>query len=118
MNPVNRAHLPAPEIAPAAEELLSGSVRKGFDALMEVLERQTQRDGISVVRVDVDRFFDPEDASTELVLALHVSLGPAEALAYWDRLGDALEEQIRGLSEDERRVANREIAVQVVAVGE
>jgi len=109
-----RAEFPTPDIAPAARELLTGPVQQDFAALLEFLERQTELDSVRVARLEVTRFFDPEDGSTELVVTEHVLLAQEEVLKYWDHVGEALEGWIVKLPQ-ERLAGVNAIAIHVVS---
>lgn len=86
--------------------------------LADLLAEEGLRRGILPTNrpMSVSRFVDPEEDRQELVMTQYVTLPTEEALAYWDELGDAIEQWSRSLSPEDKAVLNNIIAINVKGV--
>jgi len=70
--------------------------------------------GVDISSVKLRRSTEPEDPDwEELVFEVRVDAGPNEALAYWDRVGERLDDAIADLDVTRRETFARQIAVHV-----
>ncbi len=74
-------------IQDAARSLLTPLTTRVLENLLAVSLQVARRFYIPISLIEVDRFIDPEEGNSELVVTFWVSLRSNEALRFWDLLG-------------------------------
>ncbi len=71
----------------AARSLLTPSTTRVLENLLTVSLQIARRFYVPISLVEVDRYIDPEEGNSELIVTFWVSLRSNEALRFWDLLG-------------------------------
>lgn len=93
---------------------MTGSRLRVFRALFSMAETQARAMGVPIKSARVYQFVDPEEHDTELVLEVAVAAGEAEALAYWQAVGSAVDAWKDSLSARERSILIGESSLHIV----
>jgi hypothetical protein len=100
-------------IRPSARPMLTDRMHEVLKRLISLLEREARQNFISVDKIEVSGFVDPEESTEEVVLTQWVKISAEAALDYWDKLGATLEAWIDLLPEELARIAAERMAVEV-----
>jgi hypothetical protein len=83
-----------------------------FESILEAIE--TARNGVMVSNVDVRRSREPDDGKWEqVVFDVHVPTCSDEALQYWGRIGQRLDDLIGALPPERAEEVSSLVAVHV-----
>jgi len=75
----------------SAEPLMTDRTREALNLLLPVIEREARENRISIDRVEIRGFDDPEEGFHEIIVRQWVNVSADDALAYWDKLGAFLD---------------------------
>jgi len=97
---------------PDARRLRAAIPQSDISTVLQAI--RDARAGIGISSVKLRRSIEPEDPNwEELVFEVRVEAGPSEALAYWDRIGETLDEAMAKLDQASRERFAMQVAVHV-----
>lgn len=107
------------EVERRAERFLTDpTVAALCHGLIAILGRFAEGRSVSVVRLCISTFVDPEEFTGELVLTQYVDLSDAAIFAYWDALECVIEEWAQSLADSQKRETLKGIAVEIRPAGD
>lgn len=98
---------------PTALPFLTDRVRETVSAMLPILEREAQKNGVPVRKVEIRGYKDPEEGVSEVVVRQWVDLPGGAAMEYWDRLGLVLDAWIDTLPPRLKSTALERVRVSV-----
>lgn len=94
-------------------QMLTDRVRPVLEQVLHVLRDQAALSSVSVTRVEVEGFSDPEEDSQQVVVAQWVDLPPEQALDYWEQLSARVGLWSQLLPEHLVRIVSERMAIEV-----
>lgn len=94
--------------------LLTGERLRIFRTLLAIAGTQARAIGLSIKSARIYQSDDPEEHDKELVLEVVVNASAAQALAYWEAAGTAVDTWKDSLSARERSILIGESSLRVV----
>jgi hypothetical protein len=85
-----RSHTP-PAMSRSVRASLTDRERAALERVLPVILKVARQDAIPVRHVAIERFNDPEEGSSEIVIIQWVDASPEAAFALWDQQGTAVE---------------------------
>ena len=95
-------HKPDLIINKSARSMLTDRMQSTINRLLPALGRVAEKNYISVSKVEISGFVEPEEGDQEVVVTQWVKVSPQVALEYWDKMGAAVEAWIEFLPDDVR----------------
>lgn len=89
---------PRPPVESPLRQLVRGRMLELYEGLWTIIVMEAQSSGLSIKEARLSRFEDPEENTWKLVIEVSVSVGVAEAMAYWDKIGRAVDSWQQALS--------------------
>jgi hypothetical protein len=100
-------------LSPQPGSLLTPKTRPVVDAAIDLLRREARQHSLTVRKIEVSEFFDPEEGDHQIVVRQWLDTEPQVALDYWDSLDAPLQAWIDTLPSDLQSIANNELTVSV-----
>jgi hypothetical protein len=107
-----------PAMSPSVRASLTDRERAALERVVPVLLKVARQDAIPVRHVAIERFNDPEEGSSEIVIVQWVDASPEAAFALWDQQGTAIEMLYDTLPPALADIARERISVEVRWVDE
>jgi len=93
--------------------VLIDRVQETLDQLLPILKTEAASSWVYVTGVEVEGFVDPEEDFEEVVITQCVELSPEQAMDYWDRLGNKIQQWTKLLPEYLAQVATDRLSIRV-----
>lgn len=105
--------LTPPPVPGAVLSLLPGEAKELADSLSAIVLTRVNQDRFPVKAIQWSGYVDPEEGTAELVLTVTVLATSAQAMAFWDSVGDDIERMKEHLPDQGCALLDQHLAVEV-----